>query len=142
MVIKGTPAEKYMFKRGDPRLKELGAKGGSAKTPRKKLALKIASMKKRGCTNKEIDWVIQKMDDPDVSIFDMLVFIDEIRGKLKPAQQLQLLNAMATVHKLRHGEKIKTENVHHVINWSDVLSKCKIEDDRRLQSEKDSEETI
>jgi len=102
------------------RAKELGSRGGKVVSFKKKYAAKIREMKKKAkLTGQDLTWFEQTMIDPEASGVDMGADLILLRDKLEPKEYIQLKQAN---HKLRFGEKLKTENVHHIVNWTDLLS--------------------
>ncbi|QDP57861.1 MAG: hypothetical protein Unbinned1693contig1002_5 [Prokaryotic dsDNA virus sp.] len=120
--------------------KKLASKGGKVKSLKKKLAAQIREAKKKGFTNREVDIMVKTMADADCSAYEILKYLREIQNDIHPSQRVALANAYMQQHKLVHGEKIKTENIHHVINWSEKLEGCEIEEE--VQSEKSSKRDV
>lgn len=109
----------YQFGKGIMDPVECGKKGGPS--PRRKYAMKLRHMKERGVKDKDIDWFCKRLEDSDVSSFHLMQWIDEIKKDAKPLQQQRLIDLSLTLHKLQHGEKLKTENVNLNIDVETAL---------------------
>jgi hypothetical protein len=96
----------------------LGSKGGKVISKKKKWAAKFRAMKKRGVKDADIDWILETLNDPEASVFDMRNDIESLRESMSSADYIRIKQAN---HKLHHGEKIKTENIHHIVNWTELL---------------------
>lgn len=92
-------------------------KGGSTKSPRKKIAAKLREMRKKGLTNEASKKLYEMMTNEELSALDMLVFINSIKPVARNCyQKINLGKLMLDWHKLRHGEKLKTENMNFNVN--------------------------
>lgn len=96
---------------------ERGRKGGLVRSDKKKYAAKIREMKKRGMDAKDLEWFMDRIEDPTVSIFDMYMLLDKAKDLCdKPFLMIQLADKYIQLHKAHHGEKIKSENTNININ--------------------------
>jgi len=111
------------------RLVEIARKGGQKISFKKKYAAKIREMKKRGMNNQDLEWFEQCILDPEASIIDIRNDIQELSKSIHPSQRVALLNTKLQTHKLAHGEKIKTENIHHIVNWNEKLKDCELKEE-------------
>jgi len=114
------------------------SKGGRTKSPLKKYAAKIREMKKRGLTNPDIAWFVARLEDPDVNIFHLQKWLDELKDNIHPSQRVALLNTGIALHKAKHGEKIKSESVVHIVNWTETLKGDEVSDKAKEFKEKDT----
>lgn len=107
------------------RQREITSMGGKVISEKKKRAAKLREIRKRiekGLLNDgDEQYLLDRIEDPNVMDLDMLSFFDSIREDVHPNQRVALLNAYTQLKKSIHGEKIKTENVHHIINWGEML---------------------
>jgi hypothetical protein len=84
---------------------------------------KVREMKKKAAlgkiTQKECDWFIQRVEDPEANILEIQNYLDEIKKMCNnPNQNVLLAQTMIQLHKAHHGEKVKTENLNMNINIS------------------------
>ena len=103
--------------------KRLGAKGGSVKSPRKKWASQLREWKKKADIGQaDYKKLVSIMEEPESSILHILKYLEETKKHTKNATQMSYVaKALIDLHKAHHGEKIKTENVHHVVHWDNVI---------------------
>jgi len=104
-------------------------RGSKVKSFKKKYAAKLRQMKRKGMTGADLEWFEQVMSDPEASLFDIRKDIEQLRPQANVKEAVSLVNAKIATHKLAYGEKIKTENTHHIVNWTDILKNCEIKDD-------------
>lgn len=121
------PNKATQFKTGKQQVK-IAKKGGSQSTFKKKYAAQLREMKKRGMKKDDLEWFELCMSDPEASIIDIRRDINNLMKDIHPAQRVALLNTKISTHKLAYGEKIKTENVHHIVNWNNIFERCEKDD--------------
>lgn len=87
--------------------------GGATKSPQKKNAAKWREIKKKmladGATDKDIQWMLERMENRDAMAVDIIRYIEEIRKDVHPAQRVALANTMIAAGKFQHGEKAKVD---------------------------------
>jgi|TARA_Y100000034_G_C6898157_1_gene414578 hypothetical protein len=106
------------------------SKGGSVKSLRKSIGQEIRWAKKNGFTKHKVERLVRMMEKSECSSFQILKYLQTIEENLHPAQRIAYANSLMNWHKLVHGEKIKTENVHHIVDWTKMFDECEIEDDK------------
>ena len=118
------PNPDTQFKAGD-KLVEMatrgGRKGGLVKSDRKTLAAKVRWLKKRASEGdikvEEINHLVECVENPTISILDILNDLDEIKNECKnPNQKILLADARIKLHKAHFGEKVKSENLNLNVN--------------------------
>jgi hypothetical protein len=129
------PNKATQFKSGKQQV-EQARKGGQAKTFKKKYAAQLREMKKRGMNKDDLEWFEMCMSDPEASIVDIRRDINNLMESVHPAQRVALLNTKISTHKLAYGEKIKTENIHHIINWTESLKNCELKEEDAIRLKK------
>lgn len=113
--------------------REIGRIGGSRSTPRKRWAAQLRELKKKGLSDENYKKIIAIMEEPEASALDIFTFIQSIKADCKNANQKVLVaESLIRWHKAHHGEKIKTENVHHLINWEKILKECEISEENKV----------
>lgn len=123
------PNKATQFTTGGSKAVKCGRKGGEVISFKKKYAAKLREMKKRGMNKQDLEWFEQCMVDPEASIVDIRNDIQELAKSIHPSQRVALLNTKLQTHKLAYGEKIKTENIHHIVDWTERLNKCELKKD-------------
>jgi len=104
-----------------PDHKELARKGGKAKSKAKTLANQLKGMK-TATDPKKLKFYQELCADPELSQLELLRIAKELYPKLKKEHnQVNMIGQFIALHKAIHGEKIKTENVHHVVDWSKLI---------------------
>lgn len=93
-----------------------GAKGGSVISPKKKFAAKIREMKKRQLSDEDVNWFLERIEDPEVNMFHLQRWLDQLRDNIPIERQRTLLDTAINLHKAHHGEKIKSENKNINVN--------------------------
>lgn len=109
----------------------MGKKGGKVKSANKKLAAHIRATKRWGIKPKVATKVWELLQSPELSSTDWYKHIDTLEEMSKQEPRLipTIINFKKDWHKAAHGEKLRTENTHHIIDWTDVLTGNKISDD-------------
>ena len=106
------------------------SKGGKTVTDKQRRAAKLREIRKRVLSGKlktdDEAWLLARVEDGTMMDLDMLSFLDNIRKDVHPSQRVALLNAYTNIKRSIHGDKIKTENVHHIINWGEMLKEVEI----------------
>jgi len=116
----------------------IARKGGLSRSPKKSYAQRLRFLKKKGLTNENYKRLVDWMEQPDSSVLDILLYIESIKNKCNNATQMNnVARSLIDLHKAHHGDKIKTENVHHHIDWNEVINGCRITEED-LQDEEDS----
>jgi hypothetical protein len=92
-----------------------GGKGNEGTSLRKSVANQIYFLKKKGITNSNIQLMLDMMENPNVSNFQILSLIQEfkeslaLQDELKPVHYAMLAKLYLEWHKVVHGEKHKIE---------------------------------
>jgi len=111
--------------------RQIQSLGGRTVSPQKKFSAKIREMKKRGLTDDDVQWFLDRLTDPDVSIFHLEKWLDELKETAHPNQRIALLNTAIALHKAKFGEKSINLNLN-ANNIKDDLEKWfKDEDDKQ-----------
>lgn len=117
----------------------LGRLGGLSKSPKKKLAHQLRALKQKG-TDEQYIKTIAFLEESECSTLEIYQYLQMMKEHCKNVHQMGIVvEAMIKLHKIHHGEKLKTENFHHIIDWNGILDKCKINNDRRVRSQELSE---
>ena len=108
--------------------KRIQSKGGSVSNDKIKLAAHVREAKKWGIKAGVASKVYALLQSPELSSTDWYKHIDVLEEMSKEEPRLipTIINFKKDWHKAAHGEKLKTENVHHIINWSDMLKEVEI----------------
>lgn len=97
--------------------RELGRKGGSVSSPRKKFAARLRELKKKGMTNESAKRLYDIFEHPEMSALDIWLFLERAKSECKSATQMAIVaDKFINLHKAHHGEKIKSENTNININ--------------------------
>ena len=125
-MVQENPATKNLIpmnkrtKSEQTRIARMGGKANKG-NPKSILANKLAKLKQFGKKADEADmkWIIEKMFNPEMDVFDMQRYLNTYREQLSPKDALQL---QGMIHKLHHGEKHKVQsvNVNIDMNADDV----------------------
>ena len=111
-------------KRSPEEARAIQSKGGTTKSPQKKLAASLRELKKKGVTDDSISKLCNLLEDPVCSALDIKIFIESIREQqLSSQQKIQLGTLMVAWHKAHHGEKIKNLNVNLTSDLIDDLNR-------------------
>lgn len=118
--------------------KRMGRKGGLVKSPAKKWAARLRAMKKKGLTDDNYKRIIAWMEEPESSALDIFMYLESVKKHCNNASQMNsLANTQINLMKAHHGEKHKTENVHHVVNWTDLLKGEEVSEEAKNYKTKD-----
>ncbi len=136
------PNKATQFKPGDKLVKRANArKGGLVRSDKKKLAATFRILKNPLISKDMIDKLMLKVASPELSLIDWGKHISVAEEHHLKEGNIKAYGNIAYMkerwHKAAHGEKIHTENVHHVINWTEVIDGCRITKED-LQDEEDS----
>ena len=132
------PNKETQFKTGEKQVK-IARKGGLSKSPKKSLAAKKRWLIKKGMTKEGADDLLSFVKDHEMFALDVLRDVQNIKKECTNAhQKINLKHVELQLYKLIHGEKIKTENVHHHIDWNTVLNKCVVSDGDSIRMEEDT----
>jgi len=113
-------------KRTEKEQRAIRSKGGSSKSLKKKLAAQIREAKKKGATSAELGIMLQAMEDSHVSSFEVLKYLQEVKKRIHPAQEVALANTMLSWHKSTHGDKSNTTNIQiNIMSEGDTKSAIK-----------------
>jgi Na+/phosphate symporter len=70
--------------------------------------------------------LVDCVEDPTISILDILTYLDDIKNECKnPNQKILLADAKIKLHKAHFGEKVKSENLNLNINVDYDIEKIK-----------------
>ena len=105
--------------------------GGKKVTDKQRLACHVREAKRWGIKPEVAKKVYALLQSPELSSTDWYKHIDTLEEMSKEEPRLvpQIINFKKDWHKAAHGEKLRTENVHHIINWNEMLSDNKISED-------------
>jgi hypothetical protein len=107
--------------------REISSKGGKVRSPKKQWARRLTAMRKKGLTDDNYKRIVAWMDEPESSALDIFMYLESIKKHCHSASQMNAVaNTQINLMKAHHGEKHKTENVHHIINWTDKLKDAEI----------------
>lgn len=110
------------FVKGGEKARQMGRKGGLSKSPKKSLAAKKRWLVKKGMTKEGADDLLSFVKDHEMFALDVLRDVQNIKKECTNAhQKINLKHVELQLYKLVHGEKIKTENVHHHVHWNSVI---------------------
>ena len=130
--------------RSTKRARELGSKGGKVISLKKKLAAQIREAKKKGNSDKELEIMINMMEDEHCSSFEVLKYLREVKKTIHPAQKVALSNSMMTWHKMTHGDKSSnTTNIQiNIMSEGDTKDAIKrlLNEDNTVTVSDDTEE--
>ena len=119
--------------------REMGSRGGKKRTPRKKWAAQLRELKKKGLSNENAKVLASMIEEKESFALNVLMSLLDTRKNAPPQLKTTINNNLTSLMKATHGDTLKTENVHHIINWSDMFKECEVEKDGKVQSEKSSE---
>ena len=88
---------------------ETGRKGGLVQSMRKKYAAKIREMQKEGMSEKQIDWFMQRIIDPEANMIQLEKVLDASKDTIDKDKYVSLSNQL---HKTRFGEKRLNTNIN------------------------------
>ena len=117
----------------------LGRMGGLSKSPKKKWAAQLRELKKKGLSNENAKVLASMIEEKESFALNVLISLLDTRKNAPPQLKTTINNNLTSLMKATHGDTLKTENVHHIINWSDMFKECEVEKDGKVQSEKSSE---
>jgi hypothetical protein len=105
-----------------------GKKGGKVVTDKQRLAQKIAAWKRYGVNPKVANKVMMLYENRDFTAADWFKHIDTLEefAKVEPKMIPTLVNMKKDWARFAHGDKLTTENVHHIMNWTDKLKDAEI----------------
>jgi len=113
------PNPETQFKKG-PQQVEIARRAGSVRSENKRIASRLRELKKLGTKDDFLKRIVDIMEDSQTSIFDLLMYAEKIKEKADtPRQMTELLQAMITLHKARHGDKVNIEskNINMNVNF-------------------------
>jgi len=115
------PSKHFATLKNTQEMKEIGRKGGSVRSTRKRYAARIREMKRKAkigkISQKEVDWFMERLENDEANIVELQNWLEEVKnGKdaQKPHYQIQLIQTAIQLHKAHFGEKqhIRTENLN------------------------------
>jgi len=90
-----------------------GLKGGKVRSPAKKYAAHLRELKKKGLNNAGAKRLVEFMENPECSVFQIKKFLDDIKDergdKMSDTAVIQLIKAYIDLSKAHHGDKKKIE---------------------------------
>lgn len=113
------PEPSTQFKSGANAV-EAARRGGLVRSDAKKNGARMREMKKRGLTDADAKWLMERIEDPTTNIFHIQKLLDEIIAKCpeKPGTQILAIQQMINLHKAHHGEKVHSTNLNMNVNVS------------------------
>ena len=92
-------------------LKNICSKGGSVVgSLKKKYAAKIREMKKRGANQKDIDWFLERIIDPQSNMIEIEEYLEQSKDHMSEINYISLKDKL---HRTRFGDK-------HTINSTNI----------------------
>ena len=77
-------------------------------------------MKKKGLTDENYKRIVAWMEEPESSAMDIFLYLESIKKHCNNAGQMNnVARSQIDLMRAHHGQKIKSENTHHVVMWSD-----------------------
>jgi hypothetical protein len=116
------------------------SKGGRTKTPKRKWAARLREMKKKGLTDENYKRIVAWMEEPESSAMDIFLYLESVKKHCNNASQMNnVANSQINLMKAHHGEKhnIRSENIHHIVNWTQLLTADKMSEDATNFKRKD-----
>jgi len=117
----------------------LSKRGGKVRSLAKSEGAKLRCIKERIqkqiANSKDVDWLLQKLNDRPSMAAELLLTIEKMKQDgVHPAQKIALGNLEQGAAKFIHGDRIKTENVNININtgfeeWEKRISNLLDEDE-------------
>jgi len=103
-----------------------GRKGGEKRSIGKKYAAQLRELKKKGNTNEQVKFFVQRLEDPEANILHIQKQIDEfIAANPKEHNKIAALNTSIQLHKAHYGEKSTNLNLNvntSIEEWERRLS--------------------
>lgn len=110
--------------------KLIASKGGKVKSEKKLWAARLRSLRKKGLTDDNYKQLVAMMTEKKSFALDILTYLQSIKKDCDGAsQKTNLGRALTDLMKATHGEELKTENVHHHVNWNDMFERCEKDGD-------------
>ena len=110
--------------------KEDRIKGARTKSPKRKWAARLRELKKKGLTDANSKLLTDMLTEKDSFAMDTLMWLQSMKKECNNVgEKTNIARVLNDVCKLVHGEKIKTENVHHIIDWGKILDNCVVDDE-------------
>ncbi len=97
---------------------QMGRKGGSVRTPKKKYAARLRELKKKGLKDETVKRLVEVMEDPECSILDIKLFLDtlKVQARNNLPGAIKLANAYIKLHQAHHGQKHHIQgDLNHII---------------------------
>ncbi len=102
---------KTLAKVSPERRREIGSMGGKVKSYKKKHAARLRAMKQqKGLTERDIDWFVERMIDPDANLLEISKSLESVKPFLDPEKYISLSERM---HRTIHGER-KIDNTQNL----------------------------
>ncbi len=118
------------FKPG-PQQVEIARKGGKTVSAKQRRSQKLRYLKRRireGRLKSEDEaWLWERYENNEMLAVELLSIYDLMKKHAKPGTEGYVIDRGVKLYEMIHGKKIKTENVHHVIDWSDMLKNAEIQ---------------
>jgi hypothetical protein len=112
------------------RARKMGSKGGKVKSEKKLWAARLRELKKKGLSDENYKQLVAMMTEKKSFALDVLMFLQGTKKDCDSAgQKTNVARALTDLMKATHGEEIKTENVHHIVNWNEMFERCEKDDD-------------
>ncbi len=115
--------------------RELGRKGGSVSSLRKKNAAKKREIRKRiqrgDIRSEDLVWIKLQLADPKAMAFDMLWTLDIAEDyALNCKEMIHLVNAKIELCKLVHGKGPYNRRYQEVVDIKEIIKQCAWHEDR------------
>ena len=107
--------------------REMGKKGGSVSSDKKKYAAQLRCLKQRvkkgQITTKDEEWLLARVTDPNASAINIVGLLDDVeKVGLDKETKIKLANAYSNAHKLIHGQKIIL--IDDIFTTGSTLNEC------------------
>ncbi len=94
-------------------------------------AARLREMKKKGLTNENYKRIVAWMEEPESSAMDIFLYLESVKKHCNNASQMNnVAQSQINLMKAHHGEKVKSENVHHVIDWTKMWKDAEIRSEK------------
>jgi tRNA nucleotidyltransferase/poly(A) polymerase len=118
------PSKYFNSIKNTQKMKEIGHKGGSVCSAKKRYAAKIREMQKkikRGqkISDNDVAWFMERLENADANIIELTNWVEELKNSesaQRPQYQIQLIQTAIQLHKAHFGEKVKSENLNLNVN--------------------------
>jgi len=116
------------------RQREIASMGGKTVTEKQRVSAWLRANKNNKKISKDaFEFISNMLQDADLSIAQIIKFFHKHlidQENMTPRAANLITDTLLRIHKAQHGEKQqKTEHVHHVVNWSELLNNCEVDEE-------------